>query len=103
MKKFRRDQARMHLVLHCEDDRVALQAAVRNRFGPAPALRWAACERDALDVARREEAVAIVARDGAPDLAGTSLRVFETVRVGEATAYAIGRVAPADIVEGAVA
>lgn len=97
------DQARMHLILHCEGDRLALQAVVRNRFGPAPALRWASCERDALDVARREEAVAIIARDGLPDLADTPLRVFETVLVGDATAYAIGRVAPTDIVEGAVA
>ena len=91
------DQARMNLVLHAPDDRSALQAIARDRFGPAPPVRWAASERDALDAALTEEAVAVIVRDDPPDLAGTPLRVFETLREGAATAYAIGRVDPADV------
>lgn len=98
-----RDQARMDLVLHAPGDRLALHAAVRTRFGPAPDLRWAAGEADALDAASREEAVAVVVRADPPDLRGTSLTAFERLDLGDATAYAIGRVDPADVADGAAA
>lgn len=94
-------QARMELVLCGERDRLALQDAVRVRFGPAASLRWVANEDEALRAARTSEAVAVIApvmtADTAPKLEG--LVVFETIRAGragEVVAQAIGRIAPED-------
>lgn len=94
------DQAPMQLVLHAAgvpDDRLALQDRVRARFGPAAVLRWAASEAEALDAARYTEAVAVVAGP-MPDLGDADLRMFETFDAAGRTAYAIGRVAPEDLV-----
>ena len=91
-------QAPMRLVLHAEAERGPMQDIVRARFGPAAPLGWAASEAEALAVAASDEAVAVIARDGPPDLRGTPLRVFDIVPLGSGVAYAIGRVAPADIV-----
>lgn len=87
-------QAPMHLVLHTNGDRLAMQDSVRARFGPAARIRWAADAGEALEAARDGEAVAVVCeRRGDEDLL-----VFDTIPCGAGVAYAIGRVAPEDVV-----
>lgn len=87
-------QAPMHLVLHTNGDRLAMQDSVRARFGPAARLSWASDARQALDIARDGEAVAVVSEP----LGDGELLVFDTIPCGANIVYAIGRVAPEDVV-----
>lgn len=95
------DQSPMRVVIHGGGDRLALQDVARERFGPAASLAWASCAADALGAAEREEAVAVTFGDAPPDLAGTSLQVFDRLSVGDQPAWAIGRIASSDISDGA--
>lgn len=90
-------QAPTRLVLHTDGDRLAMHESVRARFGPAARISWADEADCALDAARDGEVVAILGTrmDGA---AGEDLRVFDEIHCGTSTAYAIGRVAPEDVV-----
>lgn len=95
-------QAPMDLVLAEDGDagetaRLAIQDAVRLRFGPAPRLRWAADADEALRAARDTEAVALIVLPHAPR-PDDVLVVFDAVCAGNHTAYAIGRIAPEDVV-----
>lgn len=91
-------QAPMRLILHTDGDRLALHEGVRTRFGPAARLSWADEADQALDAARNGEVVAVLGAplSGAPGDEG--LRVFDEIDCGTHTAYAIGRVAPEDVV-----
>lgn len=95
-------QACTAIVLHASDERLALQDAVRMRFGMAAPLRWAAGEAAAIAAACDEEAVAVIVRDEAPAFEDAPafgkerLVVFDTWATGNRTAYAIGRIAPED-------
>lgn len=95
-------QVPMHLVLADNagldvHDRLAMQDRVRIRFGPVAALRWAADAPEALDAARTTETVAVIASSRPPDVDG-DLTIFETITAGPLTAYAVGRIAPEDLV-----
>lgn len=91
-------QAAMRLVLHTDGDKLAMHEGVRARFGPAARISWADEAGAALDAARDGEVIAVLGAPVhvAPD--ETDLRVFDEIDCGPSTAYAIGRVAPEDVV-----
>jgi len=86
-------QSPIRLLLWTDGDRAALAAAVRERFGSAAPIEWAAGPAEALRRAQAEEAVAILpAAPRAPLTAG--LIAFEILRAadGRVMGEAIGRV-----------
>lgn len=90
-------QAQTQLVLAPSDHPELLEAKVRAHFGSAAPIRWAASTSHAIRSALVREAVAII-----PETLAESegeLRVFDVLRGedGLAIAYAVGRVAAADI------
>lgn len=94
-------QTPMRLVVHAGGDRQAVQEAVRARFGPAAALVRVDDLDSALAAARDEEAIAIVDADAAPGADG-AVRVFDRFAAADGSRlYALGRVAPEDIADGA--
>lgn len=90
------DQEAMELVLCGGGDRLALQDAVRLRFGLAANVHWATDAEEALAAAASREAVAVIAAR-APLLLDDDLVIFDTIVVKDTTAYAIGRIAPDDV------
>lgn len=95
-------QTPVQLVVHAAGNRQVLQECIRARFGPAAALIWADDARSALSAARVEEAVAILDETCAPPPGDGDLRVFDTIALRDgARLCAVGRVAVADIVDGA--
>lgn len=91
------EQARLDFVLHGGGDRLAIQDAVRARFGFAGTLRWVEHEHEAISAAQSGLAVAIVARELPSRDEETGLATFETIPVGDDMLYAIGRIAPDDL------
>lgn len=94
-------QAPMRLVLNGPGsvigDRLAMQDAVRARFGPAAVLHWVDDAAMALDLARTSEAVAAILQPDAPDLDDGDLAVFDRIDTEAGPVWAVGRVAPDDI------
>lgn len=90
-------QAATELVLAPSDEQELLEARVRAHFGSASAIRWAASVSHAIRSALRGEAIAIIS-EPLPEGDG-ELRVFDVVRAEDGTvfAYAVGRVAAAEI------
>jgi 3-deoxy-7-phosphoheptulonate synthase len=89
-------QARTELVLFSTGDRAVLETHVRAHFGSSAPIIWASRMTDALDRARRSEAIAVI---GAPPPELTPpLRVCEVVSGdgGAPLAWIVGRVLPQD-------
>jgi len=86
-------QAPLRFLLWTDGDRAALAAAVRDRFGSAAPILWAAGPAEALRRARGEEAVAILPAGPRAPLAD-GLAAFEILRSadGRVVGEAIGRV-----------
>ncbi len=92
-------QARTELILTSSDSPDLLEARVRAHFGSAAPLRWVGSVSQAIRLALKSEAIAVLPEplpDGEADL-----RVFEIIRTeaGEAIAYAVGRVSIDDAME----
>lgn len=92
-------QAPMRLVLTGTGDRLAMQDAVRARFGPAAALRWVDDLAEALRIARTSEAVAAVLQPCAPDLQDDELVAFDRIDTEAGCVWVVGRIAPDDIAD----
>ncbi len=92
-------QARTEIILCGSIDRAVLEAYVRNHYGMAFPISWAATDEEALRRARDEEAIAIIA--GPLPQLDRRLSVCDLVRApdGSLVAHAVGRVAAADCAE----
>jgi len=92
-------QARTELILAPSDNPDLLEARVRGHFGSAAPLRWASSVSQAIRLALKSEAIAILPEpmpDGEADL-----RAFDIVRTeaGDPIAYAVGRVSADDAMD----
>jgi len=92
-------QARTELILAPSENPDLLEGRVRALFGSAAPLRWASSVSQAIRLALKSEAIAILPEplpDGEADL-----RVFDIIRTeaGEPIAYAVGRVSVDDSME----
>ncbi len=94
-------QEPMELVLCGDRDRLALQDAVRARFGLAADLRWVGNASEAIEAAASGEVVAVIAGP-VPAVLLRDLVLFDAILVGDTTAYAIGRIAPDDVVSAEI-
>ena len=90
-------QARTELVIAPSDEPELLEARVRAHFGSASPIRWAASTSHAIRAALVGEAIGIIPE---PLAEGEGeLRVFDilTAEDGSTIAYAVGRIAAADV------
>lgn len=95
-------QLRTEIVLHASGEHGELEREVRERFGWAAPIAWAATPAEALRAAREREAVAVVDIDALPLLEGDDmLSIFDSLRRpdGSLRAVAVGRVAIEDSVD----
>ena len=90
-------QAKTELVLAPHDQPEVLEAFVRAHFGSAAPIRWAASTSHAIRSALIGDAIAIIS-EPLPESEG-ELRIFDVLKSEDGTviAYAVGRIAAADI------
>lgn len=91
------EQGPMELVLHGGRDRLALQDAVRARFGFAATLRWVEDECEAIAAAVGGGAVAVISRQPARQDEEAGLIAFDTLLVGDEIVYVFGRIPPEEL------
>jgi hypothetical protein len=90
----------MKIVICAPKNKVAILEEARARFGSAAPIEWVESPNEALEAARRGEAVALVESHLPANLRdGDVLRHFMTLRSagGGTMAYAFGRVAEEDV------
>ena len=100
-------QVRTEFVLCASRRPETLREGVRERFGSAAKIRCVSTPTDALDLARRQEAVAVIEHDPASDwwiaLRGSDLTAFDLfMEGGRLLAVIVGRVARDDVGDGPV-
>ena len=98
-------QVRTEFVLCASRRPETLREGVRERFGSAANIRSVATPGEALDIARRREAVAAIEHDPASDwwiaLRGSDLTAFDMIAEGgRLQAVIVGRVAQDDVGDG---
>ena len=98
-------QVRTEFVLCASRRPETLREGVRERFGSAAKIRCVSTPTDALDLARRQEAVAVIEHDPASDwwiaLRGSDLTAFDLfMEGGRLQAVIVGRVARDDVGDG---